>query len=99
MIRSVLLNSSTSLLTTLGKSSVFDGNGTATGSNAGEDLSVLLNVQDHSGSRGEGLRARGSRSTSKLNSSKVGERNEAVTLLEVFNNPFGVLPTKSSLLE
>jgi hypothetical protein len=75
---------------------VLDGGGRSASSDGCENLAVLLNV-DNGGTRGGvggATRARGS-STRESHGAKVHEGNKATVLLKVFNDPLGILLTKS----
>lgn len=74
------------LLTNVG-----DGNAVAGVRRGGQDLAVLLNVDDSGTRRPNGCAVIGSLSIGKGDIAKVGEWNLASVLQEVFDNPLGVL--------
>ena len=75
---------------------VLDGGGRSAGGNGGENLVVLLNVDEGStrGGVGGATRASGS-GASELHGAKVRERNKAAVLLKVFDDPLSILLAKS----
>lgn len=70
---------------------VGDGDAVAAGRCRGQDLAVLLDVNDGSASGADCATGCGRRCASELDGAEVGEGHKRVTLLEVLDNPLRVL--------